>query len=161
MNGGIEAAAFEPLHPVEQDQRFVARGPLLDCAGQQVAGALDVSGFVRIESAVQELLGLALPFAERAARPLDIGARTRVATVEKEDACPEVNRLLVAPREVLIEPGEQELLHARIVRPIRRDRTRLGNLERIGHQACSAIIGQVPGRVNAIGRGRGSRRHAL
>src|SRR4029434_9776030 len=44
----------------------------------------------------------------------DIGAGTCMAAVEKQHAGPDVHRLLVAPREVVIESREEELLDTRI-----------------------------------------------
>ena len=57
-------------------------------------------------------LGLALQLGLRAARALDIGARAIVVAIEKQHARPEVDGLFVLTGEVLVEPGEEQLLDA-------------------------------------------------
>ncbi len=63
---------------------------------------------------MQQLFGLALALGLRAARPLDVGPRSGVGAIEKQDAGPDVDRELVTIREVMIETDEQQLLDFRI-----------------------------------------------
>ena len=64
---------------------------------------------------MQQLVGMPLPFGQRAARALDVGAGPGMPAVEEQHAGPDVHGLLVAPGEVVIESREQELLDTRIV----------------------------------------------
>ena len=61
-------------------------------------------------------LGFALALGERAAGALDVRARPGMAAIEEEHAAPHLDRVLELAREVPIEPGEQQLLDARVVR---------------------------------------------
>ncbi len=67
---------------------------------------------IRRDSLVDEGLHFALPFGDEAARPIDIGLGAGVAAVEKRDAGPDVDRLIEAAGEILVEAGEQQLLDA-------------------------------------------------
>ena len=55
-------------------------------------------------AAMQQLFALPLPLGQRAPRAIDVGAGPRMAAVEKEDARPDVDRVLVTAGEVVVEP---------------------------------------------------------
>jgi hypothetical protein len=63
---------------------------------------------------LQEFFGLSQPLGERAARPLDVRARPWMAAIQEEHAGPDVDRLIVLSRKVMIEADEQELLDLRV-----------------------------------------------
>jgi hypothetical protein len=63
-----------------------------------------------------------LALGEGAARPLDVRARASVTTFEKGDTRPDVDRLLVMPFEVLIEPGQQQSFDERVALGFARER---------------------------------------
>ena len=74
----------------------------------------------RRDSVLQQFLGLALAFGEGAARPLDVRACPGVAAIEKQHARPDADGVVVLRGEVVIEPGEQQLLDLRVAIRFRR-----------------------------------------
>ncbi len=66
------------------------------------------------DAAVDQLFGFALPLGQGLPRTLDVGACPIVGAVEEHDARPDVDRLLVLGCEVVVEPGEQEVLDPRL-----------------------------------------------
>ena len=66
-----------------------------------------------VQTAVQQLLGLALTLGDRLARPIDVGASAIVIPVEENDARPDIDRLFVVFREVMIEAGDEKFFDAR------------------------------------------------
>lgn len=109
----IKPCSLELLHASEQHQRLITGGALIDGARQQVARTFDLSGFVRLEAAMQELLRLALTLRDGLARAIDVRAGTIVIAVEKDDARPDVDRLFVFSREVVIQTGNEKCFDAR------------------------------------------------
>ena len=105
---------------------------------QQPARLVAVAALERRDAGLQQLFGFALPLGQRAARPLDVRARPRVAAIEKQRARPDVDGLVVLGGEVVIEAGEQELLDLRVAIRIRRGvvRARAVGAKRIGHSRC-------------------------
>jgi hypothetical protein len=68
---------------------------------------------------LNQLLGLALVLGERAARPLDVGTRAGVATVEEEHARPHADRAIVFAGKIVIQTREQQFFYlGRSVGPI-------------------------------------------
>ena len=65
---------------------------------------------IRGHAFLHQRLHLALPLGHEPARAVDIGLGPAVAAIEEGDAGPDVDGLLVAPGEVLIEAGEEQLL---------------------------------------------------
>src|SRR5438105_3688091 len=110
---GIGTEWIGDADAIEQHQRAVARRALTDRACQQFARGLDITSFVRVQAAVQELLGLALTLGDRLARPIDVGASAIVIPVEENDARPDIDRLFVVFREVMIEAGDEKFFDAR------------------------------------------------
>ena len=68
----------------------------------------------RVDAVLQHLLGLALALGHRAARALDVRARAGMVPVEKQRTRPDVDRLLILRREIVIEADEEELLDLRV-----------------------------------------------
>jgi hypothetical protein len=66
------------------------------------------------DAVVEQFLGFAQPFGERRSGALDIGARPRVAAIQEQCARPDVDRLFVLGREVVIEADQQQLLDLRV-----------------------------------------------
>jgi hypothetical protein len=144
------------VQPVEEQQRRVAGPALLHRSRQQVARRRDVTGIVGVDPGVDEFLALALLLGEGTARPLDVRAGTAVAALEEDDAGPDVDRLLIAAGEILIEAGEEQLFDAGIAVRIG-GRAACTGWERIGHQdrrdggcRAGAIIRQNPVGVNEL-----------
>ena len=103
LQGQIKPGPRELLHASEQHQRLVTWGTLIHGTRQQVAGVFNLSGFVRFEAAMQELLGFALPLRNGSACSIDVRSRAIVIAVEKDDARPDVDRLFVFRGEVVVE----------------------------------------------------------
>ena len=59
---------------------------------------------------MDEFLALTLALGHRAAGTFNIGTGATVCPLQKHDARPDVDRVLVLAREVLIETREQKLL---------------------------------------------------
>ena len=99
----VEPGSLELLHASEQHQRLIAGSPLIDSARQQVTRPFHFAGAVRVEATVQKLFGLALTLCNRLACAFDVGARTIVIAVQKDDTRPDVDRLLVVTGEIVIQ----------------------------------------------------------
>ena len=108
---------FDSTQARKDRARFVRRGSTFDGAFEQAPGSRDVAAIERRHTAFEELLRLALPLGQRGTGPFDVRTRARMMPVEEQRARPDVDRLIVAPGEVLIEPVEQQLLDLGI--PIR------------------------------------------
>ncbi len=107
---GLARALLESIQAIENRERFVGRRALTDGGLQQTTRLARLAAIEGRDAVVQQFLGLALPFGERAASPFDVGAGTRMVAVEKQRARPDVDRLIVVAGEVVIEAGEQQLL---------------------------------------------------
>ena len=109
-----DTAGFEAVQAIEHRERLVRRRAAVDRGLQQPARFVAVAALERRDAVLQQLFGLALPLGQRAARALDVGARARVAAIEKQRARPDVDRVLVAGGEVVVEADEQQLLDLRV-----------------------------------------------
>ena len=58
---------------------------------------------------MHQLVGLPLPLSQGGTGPLDVRASSRIASVQKQHAGPDVQRLFVLRVEVVVGTGEQEL----------------------------------------------------
>ena len=124
------------LQPLEKQLRRVAVSTAIDRARQQRARRGQVPGVVGGDAFVHEGLELALPLRHEAAGSIDVGLGPAVAPVEERHAGPDVDRLLVASGEILVETGEEQLLDpAFAISPLRvfREVARRG----VGHVARS------------------------
>ena len=81
---------------------FVRRAPL-DGRRQQPPGTLHIALVERLEPLVHQPLGLALTLGLRAPRPIDVGAGAVVGAVEEQHTRPDVDGVVHASREVLVE----------------------------------------------------------
>ena len=79
---------------------------------QQRACRGKVTGVVRGHAFLHERLDLALPLGHEPPCAIDIGLGPAVAPIEERDPRPDVDRLLEASGEILIEAGEEQLLDA-------------------------------------------------
>ena len=88
---------------------------------------------------MQQFFGLALPFGLGAPRALDVGARPRVPSIEKEDAGPDMNGSVVIAAEIVVEPVQEQPLDAGVaLRPCKSvSGRRYDGLERIRHEDAS------------------------
>jgi glutamate formiminotransferase len=120
---------FEPIEPLQQGERFVRRRAAIDCRLQQAARLVAIAALERGDAVLQQLFRLALPFRERAARPFDVRARAGVAAVEKQRPRPDVDRVLVAAREIMVETDEEQLFDLCVAIGPRR---RLGRVSAVG-----------------------------
>ena len=111
---------FETVQPIEQRERLIGRRALQHGGLEQPSRFARFAAIERRDAVVQQLLGLALPLGQRAARPLDVGARARMAAIEEQRARPDVDRLFVLGGEVVIEAEQQQLLDLRIAIRVRR-----------------------------------------
>ena len=102
------------IQALEDGERFVGRRAAVDGRLQQPARFLPFAALKRGDAAVQELLGLALALGERAAGPLDVGARTRMVAIQEERARPDVDGVLVAGGEIVVQTDQQQLLDLRV-----------------------------------------------
>ena len=112
--GAGRAAVSSRIQPLEHGERFFGRRAAVDRGLQQAARFVAVAAVERGDAVLQQLFGLALPLGQRAARPLDVGARAGMAAVEEQRARPDVDGELVLGGEVVIEADEQELLDLRV-----------------------------------------------
>ena len=87
--------------------KFVCARAAVDGRLQQPARFGALAAVERRHAALQQLFRLALALGEGAPRPIDVGARPRVAPIEKQRSCPDVDRALVPSGEVVVEAGEQ------------------------------------------------------
>jgi hypothetical protein len=107
---------------------------------------------------MQQFLRLALPLGDRASRALDVRAGTVVIALEKHHARPDVDRVLVFSREVMIETGDEQLFDARgAIGIVRGGIWRAGGIAQwLRHQvrvsciAPMAIMGHNPRSVNGF-----------
>jgi hypothetical protein len=90
-----------PIQTIEENARRVA--PVLDGAGQQVAGSVDVARVVRRDAVMQTFVGLTLSFGERTSRALDICASAIMVPIEEHNTRPYTDRALVLPSEIVIK----------------------------------------------------------
>ena len=108
------------------------------CSTADATSAARRAGVAAVErrtAGVQQLVALALPLGDRAAGPLDVGAGPGVAAIDEQHARPDVDRELVLLGEIMVEPGEQELLDAGVAIALRHVGPvgRTVGTERIGH----------------------------
>lgn len=80
------------------------------CFTQQRARPIGVTLSEPLAGGVQHLVGLTLALGERGPRPVDIRACARMRSVEKEDARPQVDGLLVLSQEIPFEAIDEERL---------------------------------------------------
>ena len=106
----------------------------LDCRGEQRSRGSGVAAIERRRSRVQELLALALPLRDGAARAVDVGLGPGVPAIEEEHARPDADRELVLAGEVVIETGEEEVFHARVA-------LALGHFSRFGEVVGPQRVG--------------------
>ena len=64
----------------------------------------------QVLAGLQQLFASAMTLGHRGSRPIDVGTRAGVVTIEEEDAGPDVNGVLVLLREVAVEAFEKERL---------------------------------------------------
>ncbi len=81
---------------------------------EQPARLVSLSPAERGQTVLQEFLGLSLALGERAARALDVRPGPRMIPIQEQRSGPDVDRLLVLSREVMIQTNEQELLDLRV-----------------------------------------------
>ena len=129
MRIGRETNGTNAIQTIEKDAGGVTA--LLQRAREELARLVDFASVVCDDAVVKTFLGLTLPLGKRAASPLDVGARTIVMTVEKNNARPDADRALILSAEIMIESGKEELLDSRLsVRFV----MRLGLADRVGRQ---------------------------
>ena len=92
---------------------------MVDGRRDQRTGFTRVAAIEREKAAVQQFVPMALALGDRAAGAFDVGPGTGMAAIDEQDACPDVDRLLVLVGEVVRQAGEQELFDARIAVTIR------------------------------------------
>lgn len=134
---------LEPIEPVQHRQRFVVRRPTIERVVQETTRLLTFAPLERGHAVLKQLLGLALTLRQRAARPIDICARSLMRAVEEQDPRPDVDGLLILPGEIVIEAGEEKPFDRRgPVLPRRRCFARPWGVgaKRIGHNLRSAAI---------------------
>jgi hypothetical protein len=128
-------ALLEPVQPVENGPCLVGGSPVIDRGLEQPARLVSLAPAERGEAILQELLRLSLALGERAARALDVRPGPRMTPIQEQHAGPDVDRLLVLRREVMIETNEQQLLDLRVPTRIGGGIERSGGVgpERIRH----------------------------
>ena len=88
---------------------------MIERVAQQCARTHDLTLVKRFEALVNQRLGNALLLRLGAPRAIDIGASPVVSAIEKQDACPQADGGFEFAREIVIEPGHQEILDSRVV----------------------------------------------
>ena len=128
-------AGLQAIQAIEHRQRFIGRRTPAHRDVEQPPRFLSVTSLERGDTAMEQFLGLALQLGQRATSPLDVGTSPWVTTIEKERPRPDVDRLFVLGREIVIEAGQEELLDLRV--PIQLPssvvRVRRTGRQRIGH----------------------------
>ena len=99
---------------MQHRQRLLVRGAALDGRGQQPPRAFDFAVIEGLQTLVHERFGLALTLGLRSPHPIDVGAGPVVGPVEKEDASPDVDRVIHPPGKVIVEPRDEQLFDARL-----------------------------------------------
>jgi len=139
MRIGRETNGTYAIQTIEKDAGGVTA--LLQRAREELARFVDFASVVCDDAVVKTFVGLALSLGKRAASPLDVGARTIMMTVEKNNARPDADRALVLSAEIVIESGEEELLDSRLsVRFI----MWLGRADRVGRHRIRHQMGIDP-----------------
>ena len=95
------------LDSIEHPLCIVERRAAFNRVGHETTGSSDVAFVERLDALMKDRFRFALPFSLRAPRAFDVCAGSTVMTIEEQHSCPQVDRLLVLRREVLIEAGEQ------------------------------------------------------
>lgn len=91
------------------------RGALVEGIAQERPSADDLATIERFEALVHERLRDSLLLGLSASGPIDIGARSIVGAIEKEHARPQVDGGIELTREIVIEPGDEQMLDAALV----------------------------------------------
>ena len=110
-------SALPGTHPLDSCQhplRIVQRRAAIERVCGKPAGARHIAVVKGLDCLVKNGFGLALPFGLGAACAFDIGTGAAVMAIEKQDSCPEINRLFVLTCEIEIESSQQQLLDPRI-----------------------------------------------
>ena len=92
---------------------------MLDGGGDECPRFTRVAAIEREETAVEQLVPMALALGDRAAGAFDVSAGTGMTAVDEQHARPDVDRLIVLVGEVVRQAGEQELFDVRIAVTIR------------------------------------------
>ena len=100
--------------------RIFGASAAVDGRPQQSPRFRALAAIERRHAVVQQLFGLPLTLRERTARPFDVGAGTRMAAIEKQRPRPDVDRLVVVGRKVVIQAGEEQLLDFCVAIGVRR-----------------------------------------
>ena len=134
---GGRRSRLDTVEPIEDGQRFFRRRAAVDRRLEQTTSFVAFAALEGGDAILQQLFGFTLPLGEGAACPVDVGARPRMAAVEKERARPDIDGELVAAGEVVVETDQQELLDLggaiRSRRDIRVSARGVGT-KRIGHR---------------------------
>ena len=100
--------------PVEEWAGFIRGGAPVDGGPQQPRRLRGLAAVERGDAGVQQLFRFAKLLGERAAGTVDVGSRPGMAPIEKQHPRPDVDRLFVPCREVMVQPGKQQLFDLRI-----------------------------------------------
>src|SRR5262245_13204941 len=96
------------MQTIKEWQHLVGRRPTVDCSLKQPFRFIPISVSKRRDAPLKQLLRFALPLGQRAPRAINIRPRARMTSIEKERACPDVDRLFVARGEVMVEASDQQ-----------------------------------------------------
>jgi hypothetical protein len=151
-------ADIEAIDAAEDTEGEVVGRAAIESVAQQQARPFDVSAVEGVEALMHERLVLALAFGLCASSAFDVRACAIVVPIEEQHAGPEVDGGFEPTGEVLIEPGDEELLDTRIfpgtTGPF--GRTRSGG-ERIGHGQVVHSIAVAEVRHGGAARGAARR----
>ena len=129
----------EAIDAREKRERHFVRPAPLHSRVQHLPRSLDLSALERRDAVVEQLLGFALPLGQRAPGALDVGARPRVLAIQEQRARPDVDRLGVVERKILIEAAEKQALDLGSAFRVAIDRGRV----LVCSGVCAARIGQI------------------
>ena len=135
--------AFDALETYAKRGGMVVVARFRDRFREQLTGRRGLALLEELVTGVQHLLRAALPLGYGGARAIDIGAGTRVRSIEEEDARPEMDGFFVPAVEVFVEAVDQERFDLCVT---------LGDVG-VGHRFEASWIGhqEVP-RIISAGR---------
>jgi glutamate formiminotransferase / 5-formyltetrahydrofolate cyclo-ligase len=128
---------FETVQPVQDSESFFRMRAAIDGGRQQAPRFSAIAPMESGDALLHQLLRFALPFGKRTVSPLDVRPRARIAPIEKERAAPDVNRVVVVARKIVLETGYEQLFDLRVPIDLRRARIVVISAARLcpGHES--------------------------
>ena len=135
------AGRLQTIQTIEERERLFGCGAAVHGRHQEAPRCHDVAAAEGFDTRVEQLLTLALALGDRAARPLHVGTRARVAVIEEQHTRPHADRELVLAGKIMVESGEEEVFDSGVavsLLKIGRCRGPVG-AKRVGHQSLGSV----------------------